>query len=66
MRNETSNAGALESSAYLWVLVSGAVVEDSVDKLAARRLDPVEETNELLMAMARHAPPDHRAVEDRH
>ena len=48
------------------MLVSGRIVEDSVDELAGRHggLDAVEETDELLVAMARHALTDHGAVED--
>jgi hypothetical protein len=50
----------IKPGTHLWVFVSGIVVEDRVDKLAGRHggLDPAEET------MARHALPDHRAVED--
>ena len=48
------------------MLVGGIVVEDRMDQLAGRHggLDPVEETDELLMAMPRHALTNHRAVED--
>jgi hypothetical protein len=47
------------------VFVSGIVVEDHVDHLARRNigLDGVQETDELLMAMALHAAVDDRAVE---
>jgi hypothetical protein len=48
------------------MLVDGVVVEDRVDQLAGRHrgLDPVQETDEFLVAMARHALADDRAVED--
>src|SRR5687767_15931039 len=47
------------------MLVGGVVVEDDVDHLAGRHraLDRVEEPDELLMSMARHALADDRAVE---
>ena len=50
---------------HLGVLVGGVVVEDDVDHLAGRHraLDRVEEPDELLMSMARHALADDRAVE---
>jgi hypothetical protein len=48
------------------MLVGGVVVKDGVDELAGRHggLDPVEETDELLVAMLRQALTDHGAVED--
>jgi hypothetical protein len=51
---------------YFAMLVDGVVVEDGVDQLAGghHRLDPVEETNELLVPMSGHTLADHRAVED--
>jgi len=55
-----------EPGAHLGVLVGGIVIEDRVNELAGRHggLDAVEETDEFLVAMARHALADHRAVED--
>ena len=55
-----------EPGAHLGMLVDGIVVEDRVDQLAGRHrgLDPVEEADEFLMAMARHALADDGAVED--
>jgi len=55
-----------EPGAHLGVLVGGIVIEDGVDQLAGGHggLDPVEETDEFLVAMARHALADHCAVED--
>jgi hypothetical protein len=49
----------------LGVLVGAVVVEDAVDELAGRhrRLDRVQEAQELLVAVALHAPAQHRAVE---
>jgi hypothetical protein len=46
-----------EPRAHLGVLVSGIVVEDGVNELAGRHggLDAVEETDEFLVAMTRHA-----------
>jgi hypothetical protein len=48
------------------MLVDGVVVEDGMDELASRDsgLDPVQETDEFLMAVARHALADDRAVEN--
>ena len=48
------------------MLLGGIIVEDRVDQLAGGdwRFDPVEETDEFLMAMARHALADDGAVED--
>ena len=45
-----------EPSAHLGVLVGGIIVEDRVDQLAGgyRSLDAVQETNELLVPVARH------------
>ena len=55
-----------EPGADLGMLVGGIVVEDGMDQLARRPggLDPVEEADELLMAVPRHALADHGAVED--
>ena len=55
-----------EPGAHFGMLVDGIIVEDRVDQLAGRHrgLDPVEEADEFLMAMARHALADDRAVED--
>ena len=49
----------------LRVLVGAVVVEDGVDQLAGRdrRLDRVQEAEELLVAVALHAAAQHRAVE---
>ena len=57
---------AIEPLANLGVFVSRVVVEDHMDALAGRNLalDLIEEANELLVAMALHVAPDHRAVED--
>ena len=51
---------------HVGVFVGGVVVEDHVDHLAGRNgpLDGVEEAEELLVPVARHALADHRAVED--
>ena len=48
------------------MLVGGVVVEDGVNQLAGRYggLDPIEEPDELLVAMSCHTLTDHRAVED--
>ena len=52
----------------LGVLVAGVVVEHDMDQLAGRdvALETVEEANELLVPVALHALPDHRAVEHVH
>jgi hypothetical protein len=49
-----------------WVLVGGVVVEDGVDHLACRNraLNGVEELDELLVPVLRHAATDNCAVED--
>ena len=49
----------------LGMLVAAVVVEDHVDHLAGRdrALDGVENAQELLMPVALHATPEHRAVE---
>ena len=54
-----------EPGADLGMLVGGVVVEDGVDQLAGRHggLDPIEEADELLMPVARHALADDAAVE---
>ena len=48
--------------------MGGVVVDDGVDRFSHGNLflDDIEETDELLMAMALHVAPDHRAVEDVH
>ena len=50
----------------LGMLVGGVVVGDGMDDLAGpdRALDSVEELDELLVGVARHAAADHGAVED--
>ena len=50
------------------MLVGGVIVEDGVDGFAGRNLalDRVEETDELLVAMALHVAADHGSVEDVH
>ena len=50
------------------MLMGGVVVDDGVDGLSHGNLflDDIEETDELLMAMALHVAADHRAVEDVH
>ena len=50
----------------LGMLVDGVIVEDCVNELAGRHrgLDPVEKPDEFLVAMARHALADDRAIED--
>ena len=55
-----------EPGAHFGMFVGGVIVEDRVDQFAGRdrRFDPVEETDEFLMAMARHALADDRAVAD--
>ena len=57
---------AAEPGAHLGMLVDGIIVEDRVNELSRwhRGLDPVQEAEEFLMAMARHALPDDRAVEN--
>ena len=54
-----------EPGVDLGVLVRGVVVEHDVDQLAGGHvaLDPVEEADEFLVAVALHALPDHGAVE---
>lgn len=49
----------------LWMLVSGVVVEHDMDLFARRHLglDGVQETNELLMPVALHAPADDAAFQ---
>src|SRR5262245_18201692 len=58
--------GCRASQARTLELVSGLIVEDRVDQLAGGHdgFDPVQETDELLVAMPRHALADHAAVED--
>ena len=50
---------------HLGVLVGGVVVEDGVDQLAGRHgaLDGVEEADELLVPVPRHALADDAAVD---
>ena len=57
-----------EPSADVGMLMGGVVVDDGVDRLSYGNLflDDIEETDELLMAMALHVAADHRAVEDVH
>ena len=57
-----------EPSSNIGMLMGGVVVDDGVDRLSDGNLflDDIEETNELLMAMALHVAADHRAVEDVH
>src|SRR5271167_4312865 len=59
---------SFEPSANIGMFVGGVVVDDGVDRLPRRDLsfDDIEETDELLMAMALHVAADHRAVEDVH
>ena len=54
-----------QPGAHLGVLMGGVIVEDYVDQLSSRdlRLDGVEKADELLMAMALHATPDHLTFE---
>ena len=54
-----------EPGADLGVLVGAIVVEDHVDQLAGRhrRLDRIEEADELLVPVALHAAAEHGAVE---
>lgn len=49
---------------HLRVFVCAVVVQDYVDQFAGRhrRLDRVEEAQELLVAVTLHASPDHRAL----
>lgn len=56
---------ALQPSAHPRVLVNRIVVQDGVDDLAGRhrRLDDVEEADELLTEMALHVAADHGACE---
>jgi transposase len=56
----------IEPSAHPGMLVGGVIVEDHMHCFAGRnrRLDGVEEADELLMPMALHVAADHRAVED--
>ena len=53
---------AVQPGFDLRVLVRGVVVEHDVDQLAGGHvaLDPIEEADELLVAVALHALPDHR------
>src|SRR3546814_16955495 len=55
-----------ETGPDLRVLVRGVVVEDHVDDLAGRHLgfDEVEETDEILVAVALHAAAADLSVED--
>ena len=62
---EGSARMASEPGADLGMLVGGVVVEDGVDQLAGRHgaLDGIEEADELLVAVPRHALADDAAVE---
>src|SRR5215207_1146281 len=55
-----------EPGDHLGLLMGGVVVEDDVDELAGRdrRLDGVEEADNLLMPVALHAASEHGAVQD--
>ena len=55
-----------EPGAHFGMLVDGIIVEDRVDQLSGRHrgLDPVQKAEEFLVAMARHALADDRAVEN--
>ena len=57
-----------EPSADVGMLMGGVVVDDGVDRLSYGNLflDDIEETDELLMAMALHVAADHLAVENVH
>ena len=48
-----------------WMLVSGVIVENDMDRLSSRKLgvDGVEEAYELLVAVALHAAADHLALQ---
>ena len=63
MEDEARMAG--EPGEHLGLLVGGVVVEDDVDDLAGwhRRLNGVEEADELLVPVALHAAAQHGAVE---
>src|SRR6516162_1976666 len=63
VEDEAGMAG--EPRLDLRMLVSGVVVDDHVDDLARRHfgLDGIEETDELLMAMALHTAADDLALE---
>ena len=54
----------LQPLQHFWVLVGGVVIDDGMDQLAYRnrRLDGVEEADELLMPMALHTTADHASV----
>ena len=53
-----------EPSSNIGMLMGGVVVDDGVDGLSHGNLflDDIEETDELLMAMALHVAADHRAT----
>ncbi len=55
-----------EPGAHFGMLVDGVIVEDRVDQFAGwhRGLDPVQKTDEFLVAVARHTLADDTAVED--
>jgi len=57
---------AVEPGAHVEMLVGGIVVEDDVDCLVGRQLDVdgIEKTDELLMPVTLHVPPDDGAVDD--
>jgi hypothetical protein len=60
-----SPAPVRASQAHFGLLLGGVVVEDGVDELAGkhRRLNSVEEVDESLMPIARHARAEYPAVQ---
>ena len=56
----------VEPFAHLGMFVRGIIVEDHMHALAGGRggIDGVQENDELLMPVAGHVSPDHRAIED--
>ena len=64
MKSPARMAG--EPGAHFGMLVDGIIVKDRMDQFAGRHrgLDPVQKTDEFLMAMTRHALPNDAAVED--
>ena len=65
MKWNTQMGMAGEPSLHLGMLVGRVIVDDRVDDLAGRdrRIDGVEEADELLMAVALHVAADDGAVE---
>ena len=57
---------AVEPCPHFGVLVGGIIVEDDMDGLVAWHagIDRVQKTDELLMPVPLHVPPDHGSVED--